>query len=249
LTILVGVKCTDGIVIGADSMMTSAMGASPLVQEPVAEKLQLVGNKAIIACTGSVGLAQRVKIIADQMWKDKEFTGSGMKTATRLAGLALTDFGSSHVQKHPQLGINFGALMAMVVQDVPYLVEFGSTDFQPELKEATNFCVSMGSGQMLADPFLTFVKRVLWKGTMPNVERAKIGVFWALSYTCKVAVGNVGGDLKLGVLRKHGVDWTASIVADTQEQAQYTDALEAQVSLDKLFEEAEATKPPELKKK
>lgn len=230
-------------------MMTSAMGAAPLVQEPVAEKLQLVGNKAILACTGSVGLAQRVKIVADEMWKRKEFKGSGMQTATRMAGLALQDFQSSLVQMHPQHGVNFGALLAMVVEDVPYLVEFASTNFQPEMKEANHFCVSMGSGQMLADPFLTFVKRVLWKDQVPDVEHAKIGVFWALSYTCKVAVGNVGGELKLGVLRKQGVDWAATILADTQEQGQYTDALEAQVSLDKLFEEAEASKPPELKKK
>jgi hypothetical protein len=194
-----------------------------------------------------VGLAQRVKIIADDMWNKKQFTGSGMSTATTLAGRALTDFGSSLLQKHPQHGINFGALLAMVVEDVPYLVEFGSTDFQPELKQDNLFYVSMGSGQMLADPFLAFVKRVLWKDKMPDVERAKIGIYWALNYTCGQAVGMVGGDLKLGVLRKQGVDWTASI-QDTQEQAQYVAALEEQFDLDKLFLEAKASEPPKLKK-
>lgn len=247
MTILVGVKCTDGIVIGADSMTTSAMGPNPLVQAPIAEKLQLVGNKAILACTGAVGLAQRVKIVADEMWNKKQFTGSGMGTATNLAGQVLTNFGSSHVQKHPQLGINFGALLAMVVQDVPYLVEFGSVDFQPELKEGKHFYVAMGSGQVLADPFLAFVKRVLWKDKMPDVEQAKIGIYWVLNYTCGQAVGMVGGDLKLGVLRRQGVDWTAAI-QDTQEQAQYVAALESQFSLDKLFQEAQASEPPTLQK-
>jgi 20S proteasome alpha/beta subunit len=248
LTILVGVRCTDGVVIGADSMVTSSAGASPLVQEPIAEKLQLVGSKAILACTGSVGLAQRVKIIADEMWKKKQFSGAGMKVATTLAGLALQDFGSSHVQKHPQAGINFGALMAMVVENEPYLVEFGSTDFQPEMKQDTLFCVSMGSGQLLADPFLAFVKRVLWKDKMPDVERAKIGVYWALSYTCGLAAGGVGGTLKLGVLKRQGIDWSASVLADTQEQAQYIASLESLISLEKLFEEASASAPPAMKK-
>lgn len=238
-------KCTDGVVIGVDSMTTSAMGPNPLVQSPNAEKLQLVGNKAILACTGSVGLAQRVKIVADEMWTKKLFTSSGMSTATNLAGRVLTDFGSSHLQKHPQLGISFGALLAMVVQDVPYLVEFDSVGFQPELKEGNLFSVTMGSGQMLADPFMAFVKRVLWKDKMPDVERAKIGIYWALNYTCGQAVGGVGGALKLGVLRKQGVDWTASI-QDTQEQAQYIDALESQFSLDKLFKEAKASDPPKF---
>lgn len=246
MTILVGVKCTDGIVIGADSMSTSAMGPNPLIQAPIAEKLQSIGNKAILACTGSVGLAQRVKIVADEMWNKKLFTGSGMSTATNLAGRVLTDFGSSHVQKHPQLGINFGALLAMVVQDIPYLVEFGSVDFQPELKEGNHFYVTMGSGQMLADPFLAFVKRVLWKDKMPDVERAKIGIHWVLQYTCGQAVGMVGGPFKLGVLRKQEVDWVAS-TQDTHEQAQYIDALEQQFDLDKLFEEASTSEPPKLK--
>jgi hypothetical protein len=64
-----------------------------------------------------------------------------------------------------------------------------------------------------------------------------------------MAVGTVGGALKLGVLRKQGVDWTASVLADVQEQAQYVEALEARVSLEEVFKEAEASKPPELVKK
>src|SRR5207244_4889228 len=110
-------------------------------------------------------------------------------------------------------GVNFGALLAMVVQDIPYLVEFDSVGFQPELKEGKHFYVTMGSGQVLADPFLAFIKRVLWKETMPDVERAKIGVYWELKHTCGQAVGMVGGDLKLGVLRKQGGDWKASVLA------------------------------------
>jgi hypothetical protein len=80
---------------------------------------------------------------------------------------------------------------------------------------------------------------------MPDVERAKIGIYWVLKYTCGQAVGMVGGELKLGVLRKHGVDWTASI-QDTQEQAQYIDALEGQFDLDKIFHDAPASEPPTL---
>jgi hypothetical protein len=228
-------------------MTTSAMGPQPLVQVPIAEKLQQIGDRAILACTGSVGFAQRAKIIADEMWNKKRFTDNGMSTASNLAGRLIADFSSSNVQRHPQLGFNFGALLAMVVQDVPYLVEFDSVGFQPELKDGNLFYVAMGSGQMLADPFLTFVKRVLWKDKMPDVERAKIGIWWVLNYTCVQAVGMVGGELKLGVLRKEGNDWTATI-QDTQEQAQYIAALEGQFDLDKLFHEADASEPPTLKK-
>jgi hypothetical protein len=62
-------------------------------------------------------------------------------------------------------------------------------DFQPEIKRGKLFFVSMGSGQPLADPFLAFVKRVLWKDQTPTVDAAKIGVYWALSHTIDCASG------------------------------------------------------------
>jgi hypothetical protein len=78
---------------------------------------------------------------------------------------------------HPQLGLQFGALIGAYLEQAPRLVEFGSMDFQPEFKEGKLFFVSAGSGQLLADPFLAFVSRVLWKGMMPTVELARFGVY------------------------------------------------------------------------
>lgn len=244
MTVLVGVRCTDGIVIGADSMATSAHGTNPVMQIPSGEKLRLIGNKAILAATGAVGLSQRIRIIADRMWEQKQFNGTGMTVAKAFAGQCMTDFGESKVQMSPQHGLGFGALLAMVVGNEPYLVEFASTDFQPEIKVPPLFYVSMGSGQALADPFLAFVDRVLWKRTMPNVETAKIGVFWALYHTIQLAPGGVGGDIRIGVVRKVGIDWKAEILADTGEQAQHIALLESRITL--AEPDAPTSDPPKI---
>lgn len=247
MTILVGVKCTDGIVIGADSMTTSAMGTSPLVQVPEADKLQPLGADAILACTGQIGLSQRVKLVADELYRGRQFKGSAIVSAAVLTGLVLDDFNASHVPRHPQHGLNFGALLGIVIEGEPHLIEFATTDFQPELKEGKSFYVSMGSGQLLADPFLTFVKRVLWRDTMPTVERAKIGVIWALKYTIGLAAGGVGGAMRLGVIRSQpDGGWQANVLDDVQEQEQYINELESRISLDEPFKEAESSIPPAL---
>lgn len=59
MTVLVGALCVDGVVIGADSIATSALGLHPLIQIRSDDKVIIVGDKVIIATTGSVGLSQR----------------------------------------------------------------------------------------------------------------------------------------------------------------------------------------------
>lgn len=246
MTILVGVRCTDGVVIGVDSVATSAHGPNPLVQILSNDKLQKIGNRGLLACTGSVGLAQRVKLIADTMWTGKEFKGNPMDCACKLANGALQNFQSTGVQRHPHHGIGFGALLAMAIDDNAELVEFGTTDFQPELKQGKLFAVSMGSGQVLADPFLAFVSRVLWNNSVPDVKLAKAGVFWVLDHTIKYAPGGVGEPIKLGVLQRIRGDWKTEILEDTQEQSQFIAALERKIGPELAMEDAEATNPPEL---
>lgn len=228
MTVLVGVKCSDGIVIGADSKATSAHGHAHLVQVQSNDKLQLVGPKGILATTGSVGLSQRLKLIADAQWGAKGFRGEAMSCFKGLAGAAVKDFQSTGVPRTNEQGWGFGAMLGMIVGDEPYLVEFATTDLQPEIKQGRLFGVSMGGGQILADPFLAFVSRVLWEGAEPDVNLGKIGVYWVLNHTIQHAPGGVGEPIMLGVIKRDDTgEWAASVSDDTQEQAEYIAALEA----------------------
>jgi 20S proteasome alpha/beta subunit len=60
MTVIVGVKCVDGVVIGADSAATSTNGVFPIIQLESKDKIRIFNNKIIAACTGSVGYAQRL---------------------------------------------------------------------------------------------------------------------------------------------------------------------------------------------
>jgi hypothetical protein len=85
--------------------------------------------------------------------------------------------------------------------------------------------VSMGSGQLLADPFLAFVSRVLWREKPPNVQIGAFGMYWVLSHTIQYAPGGVGKPIKIAILKKEKGEWVARSVEgdELQEPEQHVE--------------------------
>ena len=153
MTVLVGVRCADGVVIGCDSIATSSMGQFPLIHIPFDGKIRIFGDQVIVACTGAIGYAQRLHEHIETAIKGNVFANFGVRECTtNIAKRFLTELAGSLAPSSPQGGIGFGSLIAAHLKDGPFLAEFGSSDFQPELKTEKLFFVSMGSGQVLADP-------------------------------------------------------------------------------------------------
>lgn len=226
MTVLVGVRCTDGVVIGSDSIATSSMGSAPLIHLEADPKIRIFGDSVVVATTGSVGYAQRLDHHISAATTGGVFRNLSAREATsNISNRMLTDLQSSRAPTSPHEGLRFGGLMAGAANDGPFLAEFATTDFQAEMKAGKVFFVSMGSGQILADPFLAFVCRVLWKGEMPDVDHGKFGVYWVLSHTIQLAPGKVGLPICLATLRQVDGRWVASS-QDTQESAQYIAELE-----------------------
>ena len=65
MTLLVGVLCTDGVVIGSDSAATLESG---VLQSPV-KKVHVVNDSILVATAGSVGLGS-----VFDMWSHKQPT-------------------------------------------------------------------------------------------------------------------------------------------------------------------------------
>jgi len=246
VTVLVGVRCSDGVVIGADGISTSAMGNFPLIHLEADPKIRIFGDAVIMATTGPVGYTQRLHHHLDLAEKGHVFRNfTAREATTNISDRLLTDLQKSKAPIHAQEGIGFGGLMAAHVKDGPFLAEFSTTNFQAEMKIGKIFFASMGSGQMLADPFLAFVCRVLWKNEMPSVDRGRFGVYWVLAHTIKLAPGKVGLPIQLATLRKVG-DACVAKEEDTQESAQYVEALEDHIGefMQAPIEEAKAEPVP-----
>jgi hypothetical protein len=251
VTVLVGVRCNDGVVIGADGIATSSMGQHALIHLESGPKIEIFDN-IIVATSGPIGYKQRLRHHVEAAIKGGVFKNTAREATINIPHRFLPDLRESNAPSWGADGYRFGAFMAAVVKDGPFLAEFGSTDFQPELKVGKLFFGSMGSGQMYADPFLAFVCRVLWKNEMPSIDRGKFGVYWVLEHTLKVAPGKVGKPTQLATLREINGKWVAK-EEDTQESSEYVKALEEHIGYFEQPPIEEATpvpvpKPPESDK-
>ena len=249
MTVLVGVRCTDGVVIGADSAATSSHGPQSLIQIISNEKINIIGGKVIIASTGSVGLGQRFHGVIKSSWDKKLFQKPMMECLREITRATLQDFEYTGNGRLPpqQGGLNFGSLMAFPLDGAAQLVEFGSLDFQPEIKKDQIHFVAMGSGQVLAEPFLAFVSRVLWGGNPPDVQMGAFGLYWVLSHTIQYAPGGVGKPIKIAVLKKEKGDWVARSVEgdELQEPEQHVAEIEKLIaSYPKAVVEGVTSAPP-----
>jgi 20S proteasome alpha/beta subunit len=68
VTIIVGVKCSDGVVIGADSVATSSTGAQNVMQIESNDKLKIFGGKVIVGASGFYLICRRVSLLAIRKW-------------------------------------------------------------------------------------------------------------------------------------------------------------------------------------
>ena len=75
MTVVVGIRCTDGVVIGTDSAMTFGLSAQQLtIEQPYHSKIDVVENHIIVAGTGHIGLGQRFAYEVKKLWKRKFFS-------------------------------------------------------------------------------------------------------------------------------------------------------------------------------
>lgn len=201
MTVLVELYCTDGVVIGADSVATFAHGPIPTISQHTT-KIEIIEDKLIVATTGSVGLSQRLDYHVAEEWREKGFQKGVHPVSTNISRRTLGDFQDTGVPRHSQLGWQFGALLAAPIGDKQCLIEYDTVNFQPEQKTETLLFVSMGSDQPIADPFLGFIRRVLWNNEVPTLREGIFGALWALEHTIILTPGMVGGPPQLAILER-----------------------------------------------
>ena len=69
MTILIGVLCKDGVVVGTDSSATFVAGGFGTIEQPT-KKIDIIDEKIIVAGTGQVGLGQRFSYQIKKAWSE-----------------------------------------------------------------------------------------------------------------------------------------------------------------------------------
>jgi 20S proteasome alpha/beta subunit len=207
MTLLIGIKCTDGIVMAADGAATfgNNLGTNT-IRQPV-RKLEIVNNRMIVGVTGAIGLQQRfvgelgAQNISSSTKRHQvmELLANALRKPLRnefeMAEAAKGALGNAAIN-----GVLSGTLIALLVEGHPTLIQF-SHQGSPECATESLRFVSLGSGQPLADPFLAFLRRIFWETKPPTLEDGIFACVWALVHAIKTNPGGVDEPIQIMTLR------------------------------------------------
>jgi hypothetical protein len=160
-----------------------------------------------VAGTGQVGLGQRFCAVVKNVWTSGGAKQGPIEAGKLFAKEGIDDFAVTAAPKG-----KYGALIAFPSKGAPHLCEFAVADFQPELKNEKLWYVSMGSGQMITDPFLGFIREVFWDGGRPNLQEAVFAVTWSLEQAISLNPGGVNGPIRLAILEKVNGEFRARLL-------------------------------------
>ena len=211
MTLIVGIKCKDGVVVAADSAATMGDGVVHTLGQQEVKKVHELGSGGVFAATGSVGMAQ---LLRDRLgrWCDANLTRaqSGLEAmgslSNEIRSCVLPQLQASAASV-PLVGNHAAAstavcktLVAVVVRKQAHLFQFDHSG-APELATRELPFVSLGSGQPIADPFLAFLRRVLWGVREPTVADGRLAAAWTVYHVCKTNPGGVGPPVQMATLR------------------------------------------------
>ena len=74
--------------------------------------------------------------------------------------------------------------------------------------------VAVGSGQLIADPFMAFLRRVFWKDSRPNLAGGVFAAVWTLFHTIETNPGGVAEPVQIVVLEKRNGVFVARELPD-----------------------------------
>jgi hypothetical protein len=211
VTSIVGIACVDGVVVGTDSSSTFGAANIRTIEQPT-NKIHVISDQVIVAGTGPVGLGQRFAEHVGTAWGDGSLKNkSPLDVARHLSRGAIADFASTHAKQG-----QYGALVAYPCGSTPHLCEFAVDDFQPEMKDDRIWYVSLGSAQLITDPFLGFLREVFWSKGRPKLQDAIFCVTWALDQAVSLNPGGVKGPIRLAVLERSKGSWRARTLPDDE---------------------------------
>lgn len=226
MTLIVGIKCEDGIVMGADAAATMGSLGQRTIMQPV-NKLQIIeknGRKAVLGVSGPVGLGQKFKSVLEGHFdlSPNSLSGAPLHTAARtlqqifwepveqemtIAATAKNCIGN---QLALESAISSSLLAIEVSGDLCLFVCNQQCSFE-EITELT--FEAIGSGVASAHMFLSFLKRVFFEDQLPSVSEGVFYTVWTLDHAIRTAPGGIAGPIQIVTIQKRDGDLTIQELA------------------------------------
>lgn len=226
MTLIIGIKCSDGVVIGSDGAVTTAttLGQSQTITQQAA-KLNIIGEHLVFGVSGPVGLSQAYcqeieplitrnrnkvpwtsvtqarQVLQAKLWTHAQAAWERASVVAKVYGAAAAGQDALHE-----------SLVGLPIGDEAHLIQFSH---QCQAQQATIDLpfVAIGSGQKTADPFLAFIRRTFWPNQSPSLGDGIFAILWALDYSIKAQPGGIGDPVQLATLSLDGANWKAKILS------------------------------------
>ena len=211
MTLILGIRCGDGIVLGADGSATlGALGAQTARQQSV-RKLKIIHGRIVFGLSGPVGLGQLLGAHVEEAHNKGHLQHRVEQVAEHLRGafwkLIEPEMRSATVSQ-PVVGPQAAAssavcstIVALPVLGQPELLQFNHQG-SPEIATEELPFVAIGSGQPIADPFLAFIRRVVWCMRPPTIQDGILAAVWTLRHAIETNPGGIAEPMSIVVLKR-----------------------------------------------
>jgi 20S proteasome alpha/beta subunit len=251
MTLIIGIKCKDGVVLGADGAATLGYMGEPTIRQQVRKKLRLLDAQTVLGVSGPVGIGQRFAGFLEQVLRSgvnlngqamrlREIPAHGVMQILREQFWNIIRPELEISQKMAQSLGNpamfqtalSSSLVCLLLGDEPALFSFDEKA-APEQATGDLPFVTIGSGQRIADPFLAFLRRIYWPRELPDVDQGVFATIWALHQAIKTNAGGVGEPIQIVTVRQMGErSWQAEEMPETtwQEHLEFIESIETEMA-------------------
>lgn len=270
MTLIIGIKCRDGLVLGADGAATYAVLGQQTIRQPVKKKLRVAGSQqVVVGVSGSVGIGQRIAGEVEGVQRQglpQDAEGKNRKPLSKskphevMAVLRHLIWGivgpELEIARAMAQGVGTPvpihlalsqSLVALLVSNEPLLFSFDQQGMPDQLTDDLPF-TAIGSGQLIADPFLAFLRRIYWPDALPDVEQGVFTTIWALQHAIATNPGGVGPPIQIVTFRQEqDKAWRAREMPQEkwQEHLQAINAIEKEIAnLPKQLQQGTSAPPP-----
>lgn len=210
MTVVVAFLCLDGVVIGADSMLTATMDNRPIAQH-TGKKISVLSGQQVFAYAGDQGQGARFCIMVDGNHNLIAGSQHPIDYPITIARSMISQFQATGIGN--SIGVN--TVLGYEHKNIHQCCVFEGP-IQPRLLDQHHYYVSLGSGKLSADPFLRFLVDIFCQAGQPNVREAVFLATWTIEHVIHTTPGGVAGPTRVAVLERAGAGFSARELPDIE---------------------------------
>jgi hypothetical protein len=218
-----------------------------------AKKLRVINDLAVLGVSGHDGLAQEMALslercladgrhdsheevlrseIRDALATPVQRTVAIHRTLQGLPGYGITT--TDYVLSQSLVAVPFGKSLRLYVLDP----DCSLTEITEELS-----WVAIGNARAIAEPFLAFLRHILWGGGLPSTAHGELAAYWSVRHAMEYYPAGLARPIQLTVMSLGRKDSVEVVERGERELAILDQTVEASVDAIRRSFGAQHTKP------